>query len=299
MRGLVRAGMGVALAFGWPAFTQGASTASITANGGQTYQVMEGFGANINHRSWSNEELKPVLTALMDDLGLTLFRVIFDNADWETTNDNADPAVMSWSYYNSVYTSADFEKLWGMAAYLNGKEVTNGLIFNFQGTGPSWMRTGDYLTAGYEAEWAEMICSLLVYARSNRNVRFTTVGPGNEEDIPVQGIDMTASQYTTALHKLSQLLDTNGLSDVRLIGPDLANTSTTWLSTMMTDPLVMGKLAHLGLHSYYDTGGGSSGVDAFLKASAYPNRTFWMTEYNVWCTPCESNQNGDDSWTYA
>ena len=53
---------------------------------------------------------------------------------------------------------------------------------------------------------------------------------------------------------------------------------------MMADPVVMAKLAHFGVHSYSDGGGGSSGVYAYLQGSAYPDRTFWMTEFNVWCS---------------
>ena len=39
--------------------TLGAAT--VTFNGGVTYQTIEGFGANINHRSWTNDDLKPVI----------------------------------------------------------------------------------------------------------------------------------------------------------------------------------------------------------------------------------------------
>ena len=38
---------------------------------------------------------------------------------------------------------------------------------------------------------------------------------------------MTADQYVTGLHDLAQLLDSNGLSDVRFVGPDLATPAPT------------------------------------------------------------------------
>ena len=116
-----------------------ADTATVTIDGSQTYQVIEGFGVNANHRSWNNNELQPVLDALIDQGGMTLFRVIFDKADWEATNDNSDPNVMNWDYYNQVYSAPDFQKMWDMSAYLNQKGITNGLMFNFQGSGPDWM----------------------------------------------------------------------------------------------------------------------------------------------------------------
>ena len=136
-----------------------AGAATVTIEGAQTYQVIEGFGVNANHRSWNNNELQPVLDALIDEGGMTLFRVVLDKTDWEATNDNSDPDVMNWDYYNQVYSSTDFQRMWDMVAYLNQRGITNGLMFNFQGEGPSWMG-GSTLTAGDEDEWAEMVASL-------------------------------------------------------------------------------------------------------------------------------------------
>ena len=68
---------------------------------------------------------------------------------------------------------------------------------------------------------------------------------------------------------------------------------------MMNDPTVMAKVAHFGLHSYGDNGSGSAGFYDFLQRSAFPDRTFWMTEFNVWCSSCESARGGTNSWAYA
>jgi hypothetical protein len=297
-----RCGVFVCLLAGSLTLPQGwcpwASGATVTLNGAATNQVIDGFGANINHRSWNNDELKPVLDALIDQAGLTLFRVIYDKTNWEATNDNSDPNVMNWSYYGQIYSSADFQKMWGLAAYLNQKGISNGLMFNFQGNGPSWLGGGS-LSQGMEAEWAEMIASLLIYAHQTNHLQFSLVGPDNEMDQVVQGVDMTVTQYTNALHKLSQLLDTNGLSDLRFVGPDLAAGGTTFMPQMMGDPILMSKLAHFGVHSYSDNGGGSSGVAGFIQGSAYSNRNFWVDEFNVYCAQCDQGGGGTNSWTYA
>ena len=42
----------------------GVAGAQLTINGAQTYQTIDGFGANINHRSWNGDELKPVVLEL-------------------------------------------------------------------------------------------------------------------------------------------------------------------------------------------------------------------------------------------
>jgi len=116
-----------------------AGAATVTIDGAQTHQIIEGFGVNANHRSWNNDELKPVLDQLIDQAGMTLFRVVYDNADWEGTNDNSNPNVMNWDYYKTVYSAPDFQKLWDTMAYLNQKGITNGVMPNFQGFGPGWM----------------------------------------------------------------------------------------------------------------------------------------------------------------
>ena len=77
---------------------------TVTIDGSQTNQVIDGFGANIHYHAWNNNDLKPVLDALIDQGGLTLFRVVFDNSDWEAINDNSNPNVMNWDFYNAVYT---------------------------------------------------------------------------------------------------------------------------------------------------------------------------------------------------
>jgi O-glycosyl hydrolase len=274
-----------------------ANAATLTIDGSQTYQTIDGFGVNANHRSWTNNELKPVLDSLIDQAGMTLFRVLYDKADWESTNDNSDPNVMNWTYYNSVYSAADFQKLWDMMAYLNQRGITNGLMLNFQGAGPQWMG-GSPLTPGFEDEWAEMVASLFVYARNNRHLKFTLVAPDNEPDITVQGVDMTSTQYVTAMRKVGQLLDANGMSDIRFVGPDLSSTSTTWLSAMMNDSTLAPKIARFGFHDY-SNGGGIAGVYDFLLQSAYPDRSLWVTEFNVWCSACEDGGGGTNSWTYA
>jgi O-glycosyl hydrolase len=275
------------------------SAATITIDGSQTNQVIDGFGVNANHRSWNNDELQPVLNALIDQGGMTIFRVIFDSADWESTNDNDDPDVMNWDYYNTNYSSLDFEKLWSMIGYLNQRGITDGIMLNFQGPGPDWMG-GSSLTPGYEDEWAERIVSLLLYARTNRHLQFHLVGPNNEPDKPPQGIAVTdANQYVLCLHELAQKLDAYGLGDIRIIGPDLAFGNTAFMPEMTNDPVVMAKLAHFSVHSYAANGNGSENVYDFINQSPYPDRSFWVTEFNVWCAPCEDSEYGTYDWTYC
>jgi O-glycosyl hydrolase len=280
-----------------------------TVDGAQTFQTIVGIGANINFQTWTNADLEPVLDALIDQAGMTVFRVNMRNSNWEATNDNSNPDVMNWSYYDQVYSSSNFARLWGLAAYLNQKGISNGLMFSFHGYGPPWMleTNGTTLAPGMEDEWAEMIASVLIYARTNRQLQFTLVGPDNEEEFiySVEGIIVNSSaQYVTALHDLAEKLDTNGLGDIRFVVPDMAYTATSWWTNIMGDPVVMAKVAHFGLHTYvpdgddYNDGGESNGIAAFLQQSAYPNSDFWVTEYNVGCGTCEGGGGNFEGWEY-
>lgn len=282
------------------AFAASLRAATVTVDGAQTFQTIDGIGANINYRSWTNGDLVPVLDALIDQAGMTVFRVDWQHSNWEQTNDNADPDVMNWTYYDQVYSSSNFSRLWDLGAYLNQKGITNGLMLSFHGYGPPWMleTNGSTLAPGMEDEWAEMIASVLIYARTNRQLQFTLVGPDNEPDsASYVGINMTPAQYVTALHYLAEKLDTNGLGDIRFVAPDLADNATSWWTNIMGDPVVMAKVAHFGLHDY-DDGYQSDGIAAFLLQSAQPNSDFWVTEYNVWCGTCEGGGGNFEGWDY-
>ena len=283
----------------WFALAVGVRAQPVVIDGSQTNQLIEGFGVNLNYQGWTNNDLKPVIDALVGQANMTLFRVVFDNTDWEGTNDNDDPDVMNWDYYNTIYSSATFQQLWGVIGYLNQKGITNGIILNFQGAGPDWMGGGS-LTPGYEDEWAEMIASLLIYARNTQHLQFHLVAPDNEPDDPPQGISVQNSdQYVTMLHYLAVKLDTNDMSDIQFVLPDLAFTDTNFMAAIMNDPVVMAKVAHFGLHSYTAGGVDSYGVYDFIQQSPYPYVTFWMTEFNVWCPQCEAGESGDDDWSYC
>ena len=271
--------------------------ATLTIDGSQTNQIIDGFGVNANYYAWNNSDLIPALDALIDDAGMSLFRVIFNNG-WETTNDNGDPDVMNWSYYNALYSGPEFQKLWDMMSYLNQKGITNGLVLNFQGSGPSWMGGSD-LDPGMEDEWAEMVASLVIYARTNRHLQFSLLAPNNEPDNQGEGIHVqSANQYVTSLHKLAQLLDTNGMTDIRFVAPDLASGDTSFFPEIIADSLVMSKMAHFGVHTYSAYGDGSAGAYDFVKQAGYPDRTVWVTEYNVYCSACEAGSEGTNDWDY-
>ena len=257
--------------------------ATLTIDGAQQFQTIDGFGVNVNSASWNNGELRPVLDMLVDQLGATIFRVVIDNGDWESSNDDSDPNTFNEVFYNNVYTSPKFEALWGTIAYLNQKGITQNLVLSVMGPVAAWMG-GSHINASAEDEWVEMIASLIAYARHTRNLQFGLLSPMNEPDWDgIEGPQVDQWQYARLMQKLSQRLDGLGLAAIRLVGPDTAAVTTgvqAYFPEMLRNTTLMAKLAHFGLHNY---AGSTAGAAQAIAASAFPNKNFWMTEVsNIW-----------------
>lgn len=203
---------------------------SFTIDGAQTFQTIDGFGVNANSLSWDNGELKPAIGMLADQMGSSLWRVVFDMEDWESVNDNSDPAVFNWTYYNSVYGNSKFQNLWGTLGYLNQKGINSGITLSFMGRVPNWMSSsdnGNNIATNYEDEWVEMITSLVSYARNTAHDSFSMLDPINEPDWNgYEGPQVGSVQYTRLLNKLSQKLNSLGLSDIKFLGPNTASIDT-------------------------------------------------------------------------
>jgi hypothetical protein len=253
------------------------SPATLTINGSKTYQVIDGFGASANAASWKNGELRPGLDLLVDRLGATIWRVVIENGDWEATNDNADPAVFNWTYYNTVYTSPRLEALWSTIAYLNQKGISDGVMLNVMGPVAPWMG-GSRVDTAAEDEWVEMIASLAYYGRVTRGLKFAMLAPMNETDWDgIEGPQVDSAQYVRLLRKLSLRLDGIGLGSLRLVGPDTAQVyrGIDYMAAMIADNTVLAKVDHFAFHDY---GGSSGDAGQALQNYNLPTRNFWITE---------------------
>ena len=271
--------------------------ADITIDGTQEFQIMNGFGVNANSERWVGNELVPALDTLIDTMGATVWRVVVESVqNWETTNDDSNPFNFNWTYYNSLYETEKFQKLWGMLGYLKQKNVDT-IMVSVMGCLPNWMG-GCSLNTSYEDEWVEMVTSLLGYARNTKNLRIDMFDPFNESDITNEGPTIGVTQYIRVLKKLITRMDALGLGDIEIIGPTTADVGTgrDWMQDMLSDSQIMGKVRHFGFHSY---SGNSSGIDSDIKGSAYPDRNFWMTEFSAWCNGCDAGGQPPDDWTFG
>ena len=129
----------VSLMMGTLLFAQGNPAASrITVNPDQRLQVIEGFGLNYTGPYFRDDQ-KPMFNMLVDDLGATMFRVVayLVYSNWDETNDNDDPNVMNWEYYNDRYSTPVFEATWNGLRYLNSKGIRP--VIALMGPVPAWM----------------------------------------------------------------------------------------------------------------------------------------------------------------
>jgi O-glycosyl hydrolase len=262
---------------------------AITFDGATTFQVMDGVGVNINYRGWEQTNLIPVLRAYMEQGGVSLFRVTFDLSDWEAVNDDSSSTNYNWPYYNTLYNSTEFNRLWELIGYLNTEGYSNRVCLAFMGWGPAWMMDADgrTLKPGMEDEWAEMMASVLIYARNTRGLALSLVTPNNEPDIFDEGIKVQgASQYTNSLHRLAVKLDAAGMTNLWFVGPDLSQSATAFIPEMLSNPTIMARVYRFGVHSY-SASSAASDARGIIQASAYTNRSVWVTEYNVWCDTCD------------
>ena len=273
-----------------PSPTDAATTANLTVNGSQTFQTMDGMGVNINVNSWNGGQLAPVLTLLVTTNGSSLIRVIRDPMDW-VTSESLIPALHSLDPFTlqQVYETPKMQDIWNTIGSLNLIGVGgNQIILNFMGWTPTWLGgsgafgSPSHITAGKEQQFATMVASLIYYGRKVRNLDFLLLTPLNESDHDCrEGPCVDASQYVTILRALIAELDTMGLRDVRLVGPDTAGISTGrgYISLMMADSLVAGRVDHFGEHTY---------SNAPSPGTPFSSKNYWLTESAAWCGSCDT-----------
>jgi len=283
---------------------------SLQIDGATKYQTMDGFGVNINPAWWYNGKyedakvVQPAIDLLVDSLGATIYRAVIEEIDWEAVNDDNDPNHFNWDYYNSVFSNSRFQGVWNTLRYLNKKGITDGLMISFMGAPPasapmtapdphkSWMGgTDNTIAPNKEDELAESIAALLFYMRHTAKVQFTLVSPMNETDIQsrtksadhpdgvVEGPNIPdAVQYVRIVRKLAELLDANGMEDIRFVAPDAGGGDQMfgeYLKEVVMDPYLMNKMAHWGVHEY---GNDASHYRNLISRPDNPIRSFWVTE---------------------
>lgn len=260
-------------------------------------QSVTGLGINANVHNWKNGELRPAIDQIAS-MGDVTWRVIIDKADWERLPNPIPPPRIDWSYYNSIYSSGKMADLWATVAYINSKPGQQVMI-NVMGGVPEWMG-GSRIDSDAEDQWVRMISSMIAYGRNERKLNFRLVSPMNETDHDgIEGPKVPPEQYVRLLHKLLDSLDSMGLSDIRLVGPDTASpeeATSSYLQAMDADRRVMSRVEDLGIHSY--DGDFARASEAIAHTSA-PGTKIWVTEFSGPCPSCDSGEPNPADWGAA
>lgn len=271
-------------------------------DGSKRLHQIDGFGVNANTRSWNGKDLEPALELLLDSMPATIWRVIVESVEkWEDVNDNNDPFTFNWDYYNKLYEAPKFKKAWDMLHYLNERGITDNLMINFMGFAPQWMGI-KVIEPAYEDEFVEMIVSFFHYAIKTQHLKFGLIAPTNETEHHQysEGPHLDAKQHARILRKIIDRMEALGImGNIQIVAPDNANTEKAildFIPALMEDSVIMSRIAHVGIHSY---GGYYAGLKDFLQKSAYPNSTFWITEWNAWCNGCDEGKLGEYNYNFA
>ena len=279
----------------------------ISIDTSQHFQTIDGFGLNFT-APYFRDEQKAMFNMFIDDLGVTMFRVVpyFIYTDWEVTNDNDDPEVMNWQYYNNRYASPVFEASWKAIRFLNSRGIRPEIAL--MGPVPPWMLADKSSPPTHKVcnpsndippmkpsmypEFAEEVVSMLMYARSKEKLDFQYFSPFNETDCyPYEGPRIDPEDAPAVLAAVARRMDKEGLGDVRLEVPDQAVIENDYITPILQNQEVMKHVGAFAFHGYSDNP--IAPQVKRVQASSYPHVPVWLTEYG---DLNDINPSVEDEW---
>jgi O-glycosyl hydrolase len=265
----------------------------ITLNPDERHQFIQGFGVNFTSPYFRDDQ-KAMFDMLIKDLGATMFRVVpyLVYSNWEEVNDNNDANVMNWEYYNERYSTPVWEASWNALRFLNSRGIRP--IIALMGPVPDWM-VDDHWTppkhkvcqtdskqfplkpAMYD-EFAEMVVSMVMYARTKAGIDFEYFSPFNETDCyPPEGPRIDPEEAPKVLAAVARRLKKEGLGDIKLTPADQAVITNDYISPILNDPELMKQVGAFTLHTYGENSVGPQ-VERVTN-SRYAHVPVWLTEY--------------------
>jgi O-glycosyl hydrolase len=284
------------------------ASSNILVDTSQRFQTIDGFGLNFT-APYFREDQKAMFDMFIDDLGVTMFRVVpyLVASDWETINPNSSPEEMNWEYYDNRYSFPIFEATWNAVRYLNSRGVQPELAM--MGPVPAWMLADSSTPPKHSVcapdsklppmkpsmypEFAKELVSMLRYARSHEHLKFQYFSPFNETDCyPNEGPRIDPADAPAVLDAVVERLQKEGLDDIRLIAPDSSDVTNDYTTPILQDQKLMRHLGALAYHSYSDESVGPQ--VARVHSSAYPKTHVWLSEYGDLNDQDKSEEN---EWT--
>lgn len=270
-----------------------AGRARIVLQSSERFQFIQGFGVNYTGPYFRDDQ-KAMFDTLIKDLGASMFRVVpyLVYSNWEETNDNDDPNVMNWEYYNDRYSSPVFEATWSGLRFLNSRGIRP--IIGLMGPVPDWMLDDHWTPPKHKVcqsesqqrplkpamydEFAEMAVSMVMYARTKAGVDFEYFSPFNETDCyPPEGPRVDPEEAPKVLAAVARRLKKEGLGDIKLTPADQAVITNDYIGPILRDAELMKQVGAFTLHTYGENSVGPN-VER-VKNSRYAHVPVWLTEY--------------------
>ncbi len=266
----------------------------LTINAAQRFQTIDGFGVNITPAQWRNENLKPTIDSLVDDLGSTLIRFdCYGRADWLDPKMQQPDGSFPEQYLEKVYTSPVFKDAWATFRYFNAKGIEP--IFNISGAidaGWATDHNGKQQRLKNFDAYAEMAVTLLKWAREKEGLKFSLFMPFNETDLGFpEGPRFLDEDCYPAFVAMMEKLKKNGFENLPVVVMDDSSLNPKRLEDILKNEQYAPRVKGFGWHTYGNGGDADSqngwvdqksNFNIFMestKATAYANKSFWLTEY--------------------
>lgn len=247
-----------------PALAQTPVTITVNSGARQTFQ---GFGCSLvgpqpNGYSDLTTAQKQTLTGMV--WGTAKFRIL---KTWLTPQDfEPEPGTEDPSEYVSDYITsgiiADAEAAGCTTIYLAPNNI------------PSYMGDGTYILDDQIPNYAQLIADFIATIQNDYGVTIAATGILNE---PGDGtLTFTTAQWPTMVIDLRQALDADGLSDVKIVTPETANTDSgtdTILSSIQGNSTAWSDLDDISTHSY-----NMDANDDMVNYILGTSKGYWMTE---------------------
>jgi len=268
------------------------------------HQTIDGFGVNFNPDQWNGGKQKQAIDLLVDDLGSNQFRFdCYGRANW------LDPAYRQtdgqWpkTYLDSVYSSLAWKNAWEAFRYLNSKGVVP--YFNISGIVPTeWNEPGTKILADFD-EYAEMISTMLDWARNREKLKFAYLDPFNETDFDGtrEGPGLLPQSRIKAVASIINKLKQHNLSDIKLVVFSDGVVSNNKLEPFLTDTSFVNHIYAFSGHSYGNGDEGEGGwywgnsqlgaIKELIAKTPYRNANVWINEFG------DLDQTGEIDFEFA
>ena len=143
--------------------------------------------------------------------------------------------------------------------------------------------------------FADMMATMLDWAKRKEGLDFTLFGPLNETDIgDPEGPTVGADDYVRVCEVLDAKLRERKLDDIKLVVAEQAHFNADYLKAFAARPGLKERIGVFALHDYSDISPESyREVTDLVSGSAYDGTPLWMTEFG------DLEQSGDREWYVA